>query len=68
MVGAMMLIGVVANPLAVWISPGRLRLPMLDRRADRGRRGRQHDPVRLVHLDAAGLVRVIRRSNSAATR
>jgi MFS family permease len=28
-VGAMMLIGVVANPLAVWISPGRLRLPML---------------------------------------
>ncbi|HEY2585771.1 MAG TPA: MFS transporter [Tepidisphaeraceae bacterium] len=28
-VGAMMLIGVVANPLAVWVSPGRLRLPML---------------------------------------
>src|SRR5205807_1106485 len=28
-VGAMMLIGVVANPLAVWISPGRKRLPML---------------------------------------
>lgn len=28
-VGLMMLIGVVANPLAVWISPGRLRLPML---------------------------------------
>jgi ENTS family enterobactin (siderophore) exporter len=28
-VGMMMLIGVVANPLAVWISPGRLRLPML---------------------------------------
>ena len=28
-VGAMMLIGVVANPLAVWISPGTRRLPML---------------------------------------
>jgi len=28
-VGIMMLIGVVANPLAVWISPGRKRLPML---------------------------------------
>lgn len=28
-VGAMMLIGVLANPLAVWISPGRKRLPML---------------------------------------
>lgn len=28
-VGAMMLIGVVVNPLAVWISPGRKRLPML---------------------------------------
>jgi MFS family permease len=28
-VGIMMLIGVVANPLAVWISPGRRRLPML---------------------------------------
>lgn len=28
-VGLMMLIGVVANPMAVWISPGRLRLPML---------------------------------------
>ena len=28
-VGAMMLIGVVANPLAVWISPGPRRLPML---------------------------------------
>lgn len=28
-VGAMMLIGVVANPLAVWISPGPKRLPML---------------------------------------
>ena len=28
-VGLMMLIGVVANPLAVWVSPGRLRLPML---------------------------------------
>jgi len=25
----MMLIGVVANPVAVWISPGRRRLPML---------------------------------------
>jgi MFS family permease len=28
-VGAMMLMGVVANPLAVWISPGRKRLPSL---------------------------------------
>ena len=28
-VGAMMLIGVVVNPLAVWISPGRKRLPIL---------------------------------------
>jgi hypothetical protein len=28
-VGAMMLIGVVVNPLAVWISPGRKRLPFL---------------------------------------
>jgi len=28
-VGAMMLIGVVANPFAVWISPGRKRLPSL---------------------------------------
>lgn len=28
-VGAMMLIGVVANPLAVWISPASKRLPML---------------------------------------
>lgn len=28
-VGMMMLIGVVANPVAVWISPGRRRLPML---------------------------------------
>jgi MFS family permease len=28
-VGAMMLIGVVVNPLAVWLSPGRRRLPML---------------------------------------
>lgn len=28
-VGAMMLIGVVANPVAVWASPGRRRLPML---------------------------------------
>jgi len=28
-VGSMMLIGVVANPLAVWISPGRKRLPSL---------------------------------------
>jgi MFS family permease len=28
-VGIMMLIGVAANPLAVWISPGRRRLPML---------------------------------------
>lgn len=28
-VGLMMLIGVVANPVAVWVSPGRLRLPML---------------------------------------
>jgi hypothetical protein len=28
-VGAMMLIGVLVNPLAVWLSPGRRRLPML---------------------------------------
>jgi len=28
-VGAMMLIGVVANPLAVWMTPGRRRLPAL---------------------------------------
>ena len=28
-VGAMMLIGVVANPIAVWMSPGSRRLPML---------------------------------------
>ena len=28
-IGVMMLIGVVANPTAVWISPGRKRLPML---------------------------------------
>jgi MFS family permease len=28
-VGLMMLIGVLANPVAVWVSPGRLRLPML---------------------------------------
>jgi MFS family permease len=28
-VGAMMLIGVVVNPLAVWLSPGRKRLPFL---------------------------------------
>jgi MFS family permease len=28
-IGIMMLIGVVANPVAVWISPGRRRLPML---------------------------------------
>jgi MFS family permease len=27
-VGAMMLLGVVANPLCVWLSPGRRRLPM----------------------------------------
>jgi MFS family permease len=28
-VGVMMLIGVVVNPLAAWLSPGRKRLPML---------------------------------------
>jgi len=28
-VGAMMLIGVIVNPLCVWISPGRRRLPVL---------------------------------------
>ena len=28
-VGAMMLIGVLANPIAVWLSPGKRRLPML---------------------------------------
>ena len=29
MLGAMMLMGVVANPLAVWLTPGRRRLPWL---------------------------------------
>jgi MFS family permease len=28
-VGAMMLIGVLANPIAVWLSPGKKRLPLL---------------------------------------
>jgi MFS family permease len=28
LIGAMMLIGIVANPLCVWLSPGRRRLPM----------------------------------------